>query len=92
MYYSHYKIIKCIGLELIHYIINLDIMSSFKDFNKFYYVFLSNLIFFYKKTSPSKQITLIFFYIFIDFTYYIVASYKDSSVFDNFFSLLYQLS
>ena len=37
-------IIKCVGFELIHYVINLDVESSSKVFSKFDYVFLSNIM------------------------------------------------
>ena len=44
MYYSHHRIIKCVGFKPIHCAINLDDVSSFKAFNEFDYVFLSNLL------------------------------------------------
>ena len=34
-YFTHYRIIKFIGFEAIHYIINLDVTSYFKYFSKF---------------------------------------------------------
>ena len=44
MYSNHYRIIKCIGSEPIHYAFNLDVASSFKIFSDFDYVFLSNVL------------------------------------------------
>ena len=44
MYFSHYNIIKCIGLELIHYAINLNFASFSKVFKEFDYVFLLNIL------------------------------------------------
>ena len=44
MYSSHYMIIKCVGFKSIHYTINLNIMLSFEVFNKFYSVFLLNVL------------------------------------------------
>ena len=44
MYFSHNSIgsnIKCIDFESIHYVINLDVVSSFMVFNDFDYIFLS---------------------------------------------------
>ena len=32
MYSSHFKIIKCVSFKPIHYVINLDVASSFKVF------------------------------------------------------------
>ena len=47
-YFSHKSniknidsIIKYIGFESIHYVINLDVVSSFMIFNNFDYIFLS---------------------------------------------------
>ena len=40
-YSNHYRIIKC---KSIHYVINMDVVSSFKVFNEFDYVFLSNVL------------------------------------------------
>ena len=55
MYPSHNSNIKCVGLtikcvgfELIHYAINLDVVLSFMVFNGFDYIFLSILIGFKK--------------------------------------------
>ena len=39
MYFSHYRIIKCVDFEPIHYVINLDVVSYSKV--------LANLIVFY---------------------------------------------
>ena len=41
-YYSLYSIIKCLGFELIHYAINLNIVSFSMIFIEFDYMFLSN--------------------------------------------------
>ena len=41
-YFSHYRIIKCVGFELMHYDINLNGMSSSTIFGKFDFVFLLN--------------------------------------------------
>ena len=38
-YYNHYRIIKCIDFKSIHYVINMDVVSSLK--------FLANLIMFF---------------------------------------------
>ena len=35
VYSSHYRIIKCVGFKPIHFAINLDITSSFKNFSEF---------------------------------------------------------
>ena len=43
-YYSHYKIIKYLGFELIIYVINLDIASFSKVFNEFNFMFLLNIL------------------------------------------------
>ena len=43
-YYSHYKVIKCIGFEPIHHVINLGVALSFKVFCKFDYVFLLKVL------------------------------------------------
>ena len=44
MYYSHYRIIKYVAYEPIIYVINLDIASSSKVFNKFDFIHLSNIL------------------------------------------------
>ena len=44
MYYSHHRIIKCVGFKPIHCAINLVIASSSRVFSKFDYVFLSNVL------------------------------------------------
>ena len=44
LYSSHYMIIKYIGFKSIHYTINLNIMLFFEVFNKFYSVFLLNVL------------------------------------------------
>ena len=44
MYSSHYRITKCVGFESTHYVVNLDVMSSFKVFSKFDYAFISNVL------------------------------------------------
>ena len=44
MYFSHHIIIKCLGFKPIHYVINLDVTSSFRDFREFDYVFLLNVL------------------------------------------------
>ena len=44
MYYSHYRIIKCIGFKPIHYVTKLDVMSLSKGLNEFNYVFLSKIL------------------------------------------------
>ena len=51
-YSSHYRIIKYVGFEPIRYVINLDVVSSFKVFNKFDCMFLSNYIY---KRLPAMQ-------------------------------------
>ena len=38
IYYSYHIIIKCVGFELIHCVINLDVMSYFRLFSQFNYV------------------------------------------------------
>ena len=38
---SQYNIIICVRFELIYYVINLDVVSSFLVFRKFDYEFLS---------------------------------------------------
>ena len=38
-YSNQYKIIKCVGFELIHYTINLDAASSSKVFSEFDFFF-----------------------------------------------------
>ena len=35
IYYSHYRIIKCIGFEPIYYVINVDVALSSKVFSEF---------------------------------------------------------
>ena len=47
MYYSHSSnikyvssIIKCISFELVHYVINLDVVSSFIVFSDFDFMFI----------------------------------------------------
>ena len=40
-YFRHYWIIKCVGLELIIFVINMDVASSSKVLSIFYSVFLS---------------------------------------------------
>ena len=44
MYSSHHRIIKCVGFKPIHCVTYLDDVSSFRVFNEFDYVFLSNLL------------------------------------------------
>ena len=44
MYSSHHRIIKCVGFESIHCIINLNIVLFSRVFNEFDYVFLSNIL------------------------------------------------
>ena len=44
MYYSHYRIIKCVGFGSIHYAINLDDESSFRVFSEFDSMFLLNVL------------------------------------------------
>ena len=44
MYYSHYRIIKCVGFGPIHYAINLEAESSFRVFSEFNSMFLSNVL------------------------------------------------
>ena len=44
MYSNHYRIIKCVGFEPIHCAINLNVASFSKVFNKFDYIFLSNVL------------------------------------------------
>ena len=44
MHFSHYKIIKYIGFEVIIYSINLDVALSSKVFNEFDYMFLLNVL------------------------------------------------
>ena len=46
MYFSNHKIIKCVGFESIHFVINLNVASSSRGFRKFDYVFLSNVFLF----------------------------------------------
>ena len=41
MYSSHDSNIKCVGFKLIHYVINLDVVSSSMVFSEFDFVFLS---------------------------------------------------
>ena len=38
-YSDHYMIIKCVDFEPIHYAINLDVLSFFKVYNEFDYLF-----------------------------------------------------
>ena len=40
---SHYKIIKLVGFDLIHYVINFNVVSSFIIFSEFDIMFLSNI-------------------------------------------------
>ena len=40
MYSSYYKITKCVGFKPIHCSINLDVVSSFKVFSEFDYLFI----------------------------------------------------
>ena len=58
-YSSHYRIIKYVGFEPIHYVINLDVVSSFKVFNKFDCMFLSNYI--YKDCLPCSKSIILYF-------------------------------
>ena len=61
MYFSRYRIIKCVSFELIHYVINLDDVSFSKIFNEFDFVFLSNILLVLnsiKLSLFSKQIKL----------------------------------
>ena len=44
MYSSHYMIIKYVSFKPIHYVINLNIVSFFKVFNEFDYVFISDVL------------------------------------------------
>ena len=41
---SHYRIIKCVDFESIHYVIKLDTTPSFKVFSEFDYMFLSIIL------------------------------------------------
>ena len=34
-YVSHYNAIKCVSFDSIHYVINIDVVSSSMDFNEF---------------------------------------------------------
>ena len=40
---SHYRIIKYVGFKPIHYVINLDVMSSLRVFNEFDFLFVSDV-------------------------------------------------
>ena len=40
MYYSHYRIIKCVGFKPIHCAINLNAVSSSRIFSKFDCVYI----------------------------------------------------
>ena len=44
MYYSHYKIIKYVGIEPIIYAINMDVVSFFKVFSECDSMFLLNVL------------------------------------------------
>ena len=44
MHYNYQKIIEYINFKTIHYTINLNIISSFKVFNQFNDIFLSNIL------------------------------------------------
>ena len=44
IYSNHHRIIKYIGFKSIHYVINPDVTSSFKVFNKFDSLFLSDIL------------------------------------------------
>ena len=44
MYYNHHRIIKYVGFKSIHYAINLDVILSSRVFNKFDYIFISNIL------------------------------------------------
>ena len=44
MYFSHHRIIKYVGFEPIYCAINLDDTPSFRVFNEFDFVFLSNVL------------------------------------------------
>ena len=44
MYFIQYCIIKCVGFETIHYIINLDVVSFSIVFSEFNYLFLFDIL------------------------------------------------
>ena len=44
LYHNHYRILKYVGFELIHYVINSDVVSSFMIFSEFDYLLLSNVL------------------------------------------------
>ena len=44
MFFSHYSTIKYVDFESIHYIINMDDVSSFMVFSEFDHIFLSNVL------------------------------------------------
>ena len=44
LYHSHYRILKYVGFELIHYVINSYVVSSFMIFSEFDYLLLSNVL------------------------------------------------
>ena len=44
MYYNHHRIIKYVGFKTIYCIINLNITLSFRVFNEFDFLFLSNVL------------------------------------------------
>ena len=44
MYSRYHKIIKCVAFEPFHYVINLNVVLSFRVFSKFVSVFLSNVL------------------------------------------------
>ena len=46
MYYSFHRIIKCVGFKPIRCAIYLNITSSFRLFNEFDYLFLSDILLF----------------------------------------------
>ena len=59
MYYSHYTIIKYMGFKPIQNTINVDVVSFFKVFNEFDYVFRNNkIISFPKKKKKEIFMTL----------------------------------
>ena len=44
MYFIYHRIIKCISFKLIYYAINLDVVSSYKVFSEFDYLFISHVL------------------------------------------------